>query len=358
MNDFMKSAIGVITMRGLRSRLAGLYRQRVNRSERQRMYEECNLPLRPCHYRELFINHDGYVYPCCLVWSREHMRIGHIDDPDLFEKIKVFSEYCHCERYKLRPISGEDLPTYELLNIEVSLLCQGKCAMCGVNAPEWRGKYDYYGSLSRLLEKINPARIMIQGGEVLIQKEALEWIEKEKCLHPAIRWWLVTNGNVGEEMAVICRKLFHDITVSIVGFQPETYRVIMGLAVERVKSFVVVLIKQGGVRVALKYLVTPLSLHESGLFFEWAVGTGAASIYFSDSAMTQYVRMDTSDKYWSKIVERTSGELKNLLIKERLRLEEQGSVVEFESSLAKLFNLDEMFITKHGLEKIVVWHKN
>lgn len=49
---------------------------------------------------------------------------------------------------------------------------------------------------------------------------------------------LVTNGNIDEEKIPRIAGLFGRITVSFVGFQPETYYKIMGLDINKTFNFV------------------------------------------------------------------------------------------------------------------------
>jgi len=86
------------------------------------------------------------------------MKIGHIDDPGILEKIRRFNAACCCERYELEPAAPGEAPAYDFLNIELSLVCQGTCAMCCVGAPDWQGRYDYYDSLTRMVEQLRPRR--------------------------------------------------------------------------------------------------------------------------------------------------------------------------------------------------------
>lgn len=346
-----------------KGRTPGVYemlRERKHANARRRKYLASNLPFRPCHLRELFVAHDGYVYPCCFVWGQKHMRIGHIRDADLLEKIGSFFQYCSCERYRLRKGHPGEAEEYGLLNFELSLACQGKCAMCCVGAPEASKKptaYDFYDDLSRLVERCRPLEIMVQGGEVLIQKRSLEWIADLKRRWGDISLGIVTNGNVDIAMADKVAELFDRVVVSVVGFSPDTYRKITGMDIARTVAFVGALLKTSRPEVTLKYLVTPLSLHETNLFLEWAIGLAPHRIRISDSLVAQYIEMRTFDDFWQKIMDRTGEEVRKVLLGMRDRLIAQRTVVGFDTALRKMFGIDDEFVRGNGLDGIVVWDK-
>jgi len=328
-----------------------IHRKRLQRKREE--YEKCRLPERACHLHGLFIRHDGGVYPCCLIWNDPDMRIGHINDPDIYEKIAVFQEQCYCKNYKLRKTFPGEKASYELLNIEVSLACQGKCVMCCVGAPDWHGEYNYYDEVTRILERCKPERIVIQGGEVLIQKKTLEWLHKTRKRF-STEFSLVTNGNAGMEMIDVVEDLFDEVCVSIVGFEPETYRKTMGMEMSATIRFCEELAKRGKVRVYPKYLMTPTGIHESDLFLNWAISTGFKTVFLAEADIISYLNMETPDQFWQKIIDRTGQDVRAMLIKNRNKMMEKRVVIDCESAVTGLFGITDEFIAKNGLEGIVV----
>jgi radical SAM protein with 4Fe4S-binding SPASM domain len=65
-------------------------------------------PERVCHFNELFINHNGDVFPCCSTWERQKMKIGNLKELDLLNRINEFNARCHCERYEFRKMNSEN----------------------------------------------------------------------------------------------------------------------------------------------------------------------------------------------------------------------------------------------------------
>jgi len=215
---------------------------------------------RPCHFEELYVRHNGDVYPCCRVWDQKRMKIGHIEDPDLWQKIATFNSACECGEYRLRKCSSGDKHNYQFLNIELSLVCQGSCAMCCVNAPGWKGSYHYFDSLNQLLDYCHPRELLLQGGEILVQKQSLEWVRSvRKQFGSDLHISLVSNGNVNQDMIEIVEFLFNRVTLSIVGFQPQTYETIMGMDIDKVKSFAEQLSRNQKVILYLKSLLSGIS---------------------------------------------------------------------------------------------------
>lgn len=324
---------------------------------RMKEYIKANVPERACHYHELFVRNDGFIYPCCLVWGRKDMIIGHLNDDDLKQRIIEFHSICHCESYKLIKARKHEQQKYDIINLELSLECQGSCAMCCVHAPEWTGEYNLYDSLDLLLKTYTPKKIIFQGGEVLIQKKSIDWISHLKAIYPFIHFVLVTNGNVSVNLATICRDLFSEVTISFVGYHPCTYKTVMGMNVEAAKRFAESIIREGGADVTLKYLVTPLTIHEIADFCKWAISVHPKSIYLSNSNVIGYLNFRTGDKYWDKIIERSANQLKQLML-DQYETTKNGNIrIEIESSLLHIFKVSESFIRENKLENTLALHK-
>lgn len=309
-------------------------------------YLRSSAPIVPCHYREPYIKSDGGVFPCCRLWNSSMMRIGHIDDEDIFEKIKSFDRYCGCHSARLRRHESADGEAIKLLYTEFSLACQATCAMCCVNAPSWHGSYDYYDSVMRLVEGLSPETFRAQGGEVLIQKQTIEWLRRLKKDRPGMNFELVTNGNVGLELVETVEGIFGCVSISIVGFEPETYRKVMGLELARTIAFAEKLVEGKRIKVILKYLITPINLHESGLFLKWALRVMPDEIFLADANTRMYVK-ETEDGYWEKIIQRTASEVKGELV--RAKGEVGETKVFFEVLSGTLLSIDEEFIKENSL---------
>jgi tetratricopeptide (TPR) repeat protein len=314
---------------------------------------ELNSKERACHLKQLFIKHDGNIYPCCRVWDRDELRIGHIDDPEIFNLLTSFNKDCSCEAYKFRRILPDEKLQFELFNIEFSLACQGNCAMCCVHAPSWRGSYDYYDSLTKLVDLCKPYRIAVQGGEVLVQMKSLEWLSKIKQKYSDVKLHIVTNGNVDLEKVELVEKLFSTMTISIVGFETETYKKIMGMDLEKTIRFAETLIHRSTVEVSLKYLVTPLNFHQAGLFIKWGVNIKAPSLQLVDANILSYINLNTFDNFWLKIFERTSQDIKAIVINNKQIIRENKTLLFIDSSLRKLLHIDNNFIKKNDLYDIL-----
>jgi len=320
-----------------------------------RNYYGADVPPEACHLKRLFIMHDGSVYPCCMRRGSDYHRIGHVGDPDILSKIMELEKYCVCSQNKLvkaRP--GQDM-SGALLNIEVSLACQGNCAMCCVRAPEWHGNYEQYDAIGGLIESCSPAGILVQGGEVLIQKKTIEWIADLKARHPALKISLVTNGNVDLNMIEKVREIFDSVTVSIVGFEPETYRKIMGMELAKTRAFAEALVRTTEVEVTLKYLTTPINIHETSVFLEWALGLAPGSVVIEDAGSLNYIIPDTSDRYWDKIVERTLRDVESVLARNKDSMLQRATKVALDAEARKLFAIDDGWISSNGLQGIVTW---
>lgn len=334
----------------------------VNRGLQQVFREFCatykrfrsKAPLRACHYTELFVNSSGEVYPCCLSWGRKSMRIGHLDDPDLSVKIAGFGGICSCERFRLRKGKVAGHHRYLLLNLELSLLCQAQCAMCCVNAPGWRGEYDYYRQLEAMIDQLLPAEILVQGGEVLVQKPSIDWLSKVKNKHPGMKISLVTNGNVNDQITAAVGDLFSRVTISFVGFQAETYRKVMGLDIENSQRYAEQVMKNAGADVYLKYLLTPINVHETALFLKWAIDKAPKRIAISDASTHKYIK-NTDDRYWQKIYERTGGDVRSIICKSIDIIKSNGIIFSIDQGSRAILGIDDEFIDANDFRKNIDW---
>lgn len=308
-------------------------------------------PAKSCHLDSLFINHEGFVYPCCRVWQLKSLEIGHINDGDLIEKILKFNKSCSCHIAKLRPASPQE--SIRGLNIEVSLACQGKCAMCCVHAPDWHGNYDYYDALKRFIIAAQPKTIHVQGGEVLIQKKTINWLGDIKDIKPDIELTLATNGNAEADMVPMVNKLFNAVYMSIVGFQPETYKRVMGLDIDKTKHFIEKLVSTNVVKLQLKFMSTAINIHEAGLFFDWAVKLHRVDIAFADTSVKMYLNFKTFDNYWNKILLRTAEDLKRRIVEAKPFLLSAKRKVYLDVGMRDLFNITPAWIRENNLDEII-----
>lgn len=314
-----------------------------------------NKIVRPCHYYQLFIKSDGNIYPCCRVWNRDDMLIGNIVDHDIFTKIIYFKpSKCQCNKYIIRHNLAGDIPKYFNLNVELSLLCQARCAMCCVNAPGWKGTYDLYDNIENLILRLSPIdKLVFQGGEVLVQSQSLDFIRKLKKLSGnKSELSIITNGNAGEQVAIDISNIVDRVMISFVGFQDETYRKIMGIDLGKTISFVERLKSIGKVKLILKYLTTPINYHEQNLFLRWAINMLPNEIVICDANWKAYINSDTNDKYWQKIIDRTTKSVIDELCNVNNELIRRSGTVVYIENL-KDYKIDSEFIAQNNLAGIL-----
>lgn len=307
---------------------------------------------RVCHYNKLFIGNNGDIYPCCL--RQEHTRIGNVSADNICELIEKHAVLCQCALFKSHAPTPDDEINVRILNVELSLLCQAKCAMCFADAPSWRGTYDLYDKIENIINKFNPNTIIVQGGEILIQKESLEWIKKIKKNNPEIIFQMVTNLNVDFDYKDLIEELFETITVSFVGFQPETYKAVMGLDLNKSKKLVEYLIPRGKTKVRLKFLETPSTMHESHLFLEWALSLKPSKIYMHSADIHSYINGNAPFQYWDKMFRVTGKKIKDILIKNKTELSQKDHYISFNSDNIKHYEINNEFLIANGLSSCIV----
>ena len=316
----------------------------------QRWRARNDVPERACHLYFLAVDTDGDVYPCCKVYRSAYHRIGNVSDPGLARSIESYERTCSCDIAKLRKKNASDPNGDErVLNLELSLTCQATCAMCSVQAPDFTGKYDKYTHLTDLVRSQKPDVIQVQGGEVLIQKRSLAWVQEIKSEFPRMRLQVVTNGNVDAAMVPSLCEIFDGFVISFVGFQEETYRAIMGLDLTKTLAFTQALTAQANRRVSLKFLMTALNVHEVALFLRSAAQLRPAKILIAESGIPNYIVAGTHDHFWTKIFSRSSDAVRKTLCALREALQEADTTVLFEAPAAQLLDLDDAFVLSNGL---------
>lgn len=342
----------------IKSRFKGKIRNRIKKYVSLKQFKTKRQKL-VCHYSFLFIRNNGDVYPCCLVWNKKKMRICNIKDDDKFERIKEFYSSCSCERYQLIPGKNERI-NINYLNIEFSLQCQASCAMCCVNAPEWKGEYNLYDSITELVDVYKIKSFLVQGGEVLVQKKSLEWIDNIKNYYADATFNIITNGNVPINIAKKAEKLFEKIIISFVGFQQETYSKIMNMNVSKSKAFAEYLISKNK-DVVLKYLITPISVHEINLFLEWGLSVGAKSLLIDDSNTLHYINYYDKHNYWGKIINRSKNDIFRILSDNIAKIKDNNIIIYFTSDAKIIMAFDnqlEEFIKINNMENnIKEWNQ-
>lgn len=312
-----------------------------------------------CHFRELYVNHKGDIFPCCMTWHRPEMHIANVEDSDVWERIINYSgPPCRCKNRELRSAGQDEVPSYALINIEFSLACQGRCVMCCVNAPEWKGGEQNYGAIRDLIRKIstvNPIEaVLAQGGEILIQKRTIDFLEAIKAEYPGIKMAVVTNGNVPSDAINRSSSLFSQFTVSFYAFQPETYQCISGLDLSKTISFSEHIMALADKTVYLKYLSTPLSIHEIGAFFRWSLALAPAQIQLVTGGFAQFVQSAEKYKYWRKILAISSKSIqRELLSADWSALRHSRTKILIDGFHRSAFGLDSDFIERYGLEDIL-----
>ena len=314
-----------------------------------------DLISRACHCNELFIKSIGDVFPCCRVWYRSDMKIGHVTDKNIIDKITDFiPPNCSCNKFTIKAKTISDPLDYTLLNLELSLACQATCAMCCVNAPEWCGTYDLYNDIKNMIKKMGKIDTIIsQGGEVLAQKESLNFLSSIKKMLPVeTRFGVISNANFDVARITEVEELFDNIDISIVGFQPETYSKIMGLKLDKTIRFAEELITRGNIHVSLKFLITPLTFHEQAAFLKWALKLAPNSIVIYDSRFSMYINKNTADNFWDKIISRTIVDVKNELRGcDISKLRVKGTRIYIHD--LPLYRIDSDFIAEAGLAGII-----
>lgn len=288
----------------------------------------------------------------------DEMIIGHLTDPNIIEKIHSYDVDCTCVGYTFRPIQSDDEKRVSSVNIEFPMTCNGSCAMCCVGAPfKQAEKIDYpYDELKELLVTLKPDLIASQGGEVLVQPKSIDALAEIKKALPGVTLHVITNGSMNTGKVTLCSELFDSMTVSIVGFQELTYKAVMGLRLERTKAFVTEMLRRGKTLLSLKYLCTPLNVHEIGLFLDWAIPLSPSGIQITDADCLTYIVADTPIPYWQQVYKRGRDYMLEAFSKHRVTLNAKNISVAIDNGVLSFFELKIEDFQRAGFQTITQWY--
>jgi hypothetical protein len=181
---------------------------------------------------------------------------------------------------------------------------------------------------------------------------------------------LVTSGNVKPQIADQIQDCFDSILISFYGFQPETYRKVTNLPIDRVMAFSELLLQQAREKVHLKYLTTPVNFHESALFLDWALTKTPGWVVSHDCNTPYFLNMDldepyrfnetypTHDKipnnYWKEILYRTVRDIIKTLKCHRDLLESGRTRVAYADFLFKWGGLTQELVDANKLPHVTI----
>lgn len=309
-----------------------------------------NSSPRACYLEELYIDRNGDVHCCCKTYLNNI--IGNIAEPNIIDKIRKFvpKKECRCSRGILTSVNSVDSVdkcTVKMASIELSSRCNAKCLYCFQQGPDRNAPYQYYGQLFELIESLDIHKLMFAGGELLIQPDSLNFIEKLRLKHPDYWMHLKTNGFCDEGKKPRVTELFDSTTVTLNGFSESTYRAIMDIPFNPVKQFCES-ISNEQILLGLKYLCSPANVTELPYFLEWAISlhpdriiVPCARLYSCKPDVPNEWKGSSFDKlnmaYWKEIFKRTGVACRQLIDnKERTK----GTSFDFDSEIISILELE------------------
>ena len=306
---------------------------------------------RVCQFYKLSVRKDGDVFPCCL--GRQSSRLGNIFDNDIFEKIETKNVDCSCALYKTRDITPDDKINLQKLHIMFSHECQASCVCCHQQKEKMPREEEHLNLLLEVIKRYRPKFITVLGGEVLIQPKTLDWVEYVKNQYPEISFDIITNLCVGEKTIQRAAKIFDDITISILGFSPLTYKEIMGLDFELTMRNFNYLQNNTDIKLRPKYLAMPTNLYELPAFFNWALNQKSEKIYLH-SVFELAECCNLNHPFWKKTFSQIESKLKTILIDNKEKIISQNRhYISIRDLLAKLLNINEEYINSQGFRDII-----
>ena len=306
---------------------------------------------RVCQFYKLSIRKEGDVFPCCL--GKWQARLGTIFDEDIFEKIETTNISCECEMYKTRDITPDDKMDLQRLHIMFSHECQAHCVCCPQHKDKMEREDEHLKKLLLFIEKYHPKYITVLGGEGLIQPKTLDWVENIKTKYPNIAFDTVTNLCVGKNTIKRAANIFSEITISILGFTPNTYNKIMGLDFDVTMKNIDYLQSNTNVKIRPKYLTMPTNVYELPIFFEWALNQKSEKIYIHN--IWEFNNCcNLGDVFWQKTFLQVENDIKKLLLQYKEHIINQNKhFISFHPIISNMLKIDNNYLNENGFTNII-----
>lgn len=266
----------------------------------------------------LYIDRYGNIYPDCKTYKTPVL--CHITDKNAVDLVR--------EKTFGPGASG----TYNMITVEVSSACQANCLYCFQRDAHRNDKYAYYDYLLPFLDALDAYWVFFSGGEILIQKDAMEFMRSFRKANPAAWIHLKTNGNADESAVTFVSEVCNSVMVSFNGFSPTTYETIMGLKIDKTKMFCEAVKKQGRANLGLKLLNSPITISETPEFLEWAFSLKPKCIALQNAFNYEVEPSGKSSRlsstlpprgfslYWDDVYEAISARCDNVLNKHRAEI--------------------------------------
>ena len=292
----------------------------------------------------LYIDRYGQIYPDCKTYITPP--ICHITDNNSVEKIlsAIFS--------------GDEEKIFNMITVEVSSKCNAKCFYCFQEDGN-RGKcYPFYDELLSLLNRLNTIWIFFSGGEILVQKDAMDFIREYRTQNPNVWIHLKTNGNAQGKAIDFVKECCNSVMISFNGFSETSYNTIMRLDIKKTIKFCETLLDEGTVNVGLKFLLSPAVAMELPIFLNWALDLRPKCIALQvaynyeiepsgkSKRLESTFENTTSSIYWNLISERISENLTTIFRKYENELNCGYNYITADKELFSLYTIDTE-IKKH-----------
>lgn len=304
-----------------------------------------------CVEQGMYLRYNGDIFPCCRSCWNSDLKIGNILEADISDKIKKFDKPCQCTKYRLKSTKEKIELVIQRLHIEFSLSCQGNCLPCCVLAPWTREskQYCYFQAVENFIKDFSVKKLLVQGGEIFVQKDTVMFLEGLKSRIEGLSIAIITNGNFDLSRSKSFQMLFDEAHFSFMGFQPDTYQLIMGLQRQKTMDFIDSVRKSFHGRMKIKFITLPSNIHEICSFVQYGLDI-EADLCISSGNIFQYINQEnTWDSYWFKLIERSKSQFRDLLIEKKDEIKEKNIHIEILAELKIVYGIDHSFLVDNEL---------
>lgn len=307
--------------------------------------------VRICHYKKLKIKMNGNIYPCCV--APGYTFIGNVFDENIIEKIENANVICECQMYKSIEKTSNDKIDLDYIHYETSNVCQADCVCCPQTKEKLDNEKELLDRINMLIEHYRPKNITAIGGEILVQNYAFKMLFDLHKKYPDIKIHTISNLSVNEKRLKEAEEIFDEITVSILGFNPTTYKNEMGLDFDIVMRNFEYLYKNKKVKLRPKFLAMPTNLFDLIDFFDWAIKLDIDKIYLHNIHEFEKVA-NLDNKYWLRTFKKLEKQMKKIFDNNKELLQSKNRhFISIHPILANMIHIDSDYIKQNGFDKTV-----
>lgn len=308
----------------------------------------------PCHMYMLCVNSFGDVFACCR--QLKNLVIGNLQLTNIAKRVLGYipEATCTCDKASLRTANAaERFRGPQSLTVELAGECNGNCSYCFQRPlSTYKRPFGYYAELESFIHDLHIRNVTFLGGEVSVQQKTIELMER--LSNDGVKISIITNGAVPQAVERRLLAVSDDFLVTLNGFTQETVSLLSDLPFHRQLEFCL-RAEALGKRLSVRFLVTPMTLHEIPAFLAWAsqmrlehlmldVAVNTPEDYQATGVWGDSTLAGLDRKFWAPLLERVGEQSKAVLRCNAALMSEHGLSLLVCEEIVNLLGLGQDFM--------------